>query len=69
MIQTITFDEIELDVQCFYIPPEKGNWESPDYPGYYDIGDIFYKGVEVSLLLEEFSKNYLEKIQELINED
>lgn len=66
---TISFDEFELDVQYAYIPEYKGGWDDPSYPGYYEIGDIYYKGVEVSELLVEFAPNFLDIIQEQLTEN
>ena len=68
MTTTIDFDTFELDVNITKIPEQKGGYDEPSYPSYYEIGDIFYKGVEITDILEEFCPHYLEIIQEQLEE-
>jgi len=68
MMTSVTFDTFELDLKVTKIPAQKGGWDEPSYPEYYEIEEIFYKGIEVSELLEELSSDYYEIIQEQLKD-
>ena len=68
MMTSVTFDTFELELKVTKIPEQKGGWDEPSYPEYYEIEEIFYKGIEVSELLEELSPDYYENIQELLQD-
>ena len=60
----IDFDGLELEVDCYYSAPEKTTHDYPGSDEYYEIDAVRYKGVDVSELLEEFSNNWMEIINE-----
>lgn len=68
-IFTVKINEIELEVHGGINQGESGNWEQPPVSKSVDINKVFYKGVEVSDLLDCFSQDCWNIISEKILEN
>lgn len=60
----IEYDDFELEVDCYYIPPERQTYDNPGNDGYYEIDAVFYKKVDITEVLEEFVSNWHDKLSD-----
>ena len=65
-IETVQFFDFELEVECYYIPAEKGSYNDPEYSADYEIHAVYYKGIEITEVLEEFDSEWASKITDLL---
>jgi hypothetical protein len=64
---TVKINEIELEVTGEDLPYRAATREEPEEGGYFEVNEIFYKGVEISALIEEIDGNFVTKIEQQIN--
>lgn len=62
---TVFIEDIELEVEGWYTPPERADYNYPGAPSEFEIISIYHQGIDITPLLEKIDT--IEEIDEEIN--